>query len=177
MRRAPYLAAMVVVALLTVGNLLLIFSFSSESREESGARSRSVTEAIARIVYSGFDDLAEAEQQQAVENLHRLVRKGAHFSEFALLGCLTAILVKLLRRCLSLSVGALLTVGMPAVFCFMVAVADETYQIFTNRGASPLDVCIDGSGALCGVLLVHGAAWLFNRFTRSRNAGKETRSP
>ena len=173
------LTAIICVSLLILGNLWLIFGFSSESREESGARSREITRSIARIAYSRFDYLPEAEQDGIVDSLHGFVRKAAHFTEFGLLGCLTACLGRLLGAYFGWKQALPQTAGIPACFCLLIAVADETYQIFTNRGASPVDVCIDFSGALCGVLLLHAVIrlWSVTRRKRRDTDRKEDESP
>ena len=170
-------AAILLVSLLIAGNLCLIFGFSGESREESGARSRRVTEIVARVVYARFEDRSEMAQEQIVERLHGFVRKAAHFTEFGLLGWLTTILAKLGELALNRRQVLWQTVGASAGFCLLTAIADETYQIFTNRGASPVDVCIDFCGALCGILLLHGAVWLWTALRRPRPARKEGVSP
>lgn len=157
--RILYPVAIALVALLILCNLALIFGFSSESREESGSRSREVTVLVAKILYPNLDTLSEEEQETAVESLHGYVRKAAHFLEFALLGWLTAALATLIRGYFGLSVRVFLTAGAPGGFCLLTAAADETYQIFTNRGASPVDVCIDFCGGLCGILFLHAIVW------------------
>ena len=80
---------------------------------------------------------------------HLLVRKIAHFSEFAVLGILLSWLFamviadKLLRFCLPLGCG---------MIC---AVIDEFIQSFTpDRVCSFWDMCIDWSGVLIGVSLL-----------------------
>ena len=168
------LVAIICVTLLTVGNFCLIFGFSGESREESGARSRRITEEIARFAYSHFDDLPTAEQEQIVDRLHGLVRKAAHFAEFGLLGCLTATLGRLLGLFFGWRVAVWQTAGSAAGFCLLTAVADETYQIFTHRGASPVDVCIDFCGGLCGVLILHAVVWVWMLIRRKRRLRRAT---
>ena len=169
-RRRLLLTAILCISLLIVGNLCLIFGFSGESREESGARSRRVTEVVARVLDPHFEELSPTEQEQTVDQLHGVVRKAAHFTEFGLLGCLTAVLAKLLGMFFGRSLRLWQTAVPSGGFCLLTAIADETYQIFTNRGASPVDVCIDFSGALCGVLGLHAVVWLWSRGRRKHRA-------
>ena len=175
-RRPAFLTvAIVVVALLVVGNLCLIFGFSSESREESGARSRQVTEIAAHVLHPDFGVMSPVEQEETVESLHHIVRKTAHFSEFALLGVLTALLVQLWGMRGECPLVVWIHAGIPAGFCLLAAISDETYQIWTNRGASAVDVCIDFGGAVCGVLILRAIVWMWTASRRFRTTatGKE----
>ena len=81
------------------------------------------------------------------EHGHWLVRKIAHFSEFALLGILFSWLWAMLMRRRSLRF--LLSLG-----CGMVcAVIDECIQLFSpGRVCSFFDMCIDWSGVLTGII-------------------------
>ena len=71
-----------------LATMTAIFLFSSESVSESGERSFGVTVQIARILRPDFDDLSYDEQIEIVDGMHRIVRKGAHFTEYAVLGAL-----------------------------------------------------------------------------------------
>ena len=145
-------------------NVLMIFSFSGESREESGNRSEGVTEKIVKILYSDYDEMTEERQQELIHQFHRPIRKLAHFSEFGLLGML--------------SCGVMLSTGVfknkyrflrcliPIVFCLVCAAGDEIFQIFTHRGASAVDACIDFAGSLVG----NGVVWLLAYLVARRKA-------
>ena len=164
------------VALLLLANMVMIFSFSSESREDSGDRSRAVTTAIARFLNPSFDDMTESEQTAAVERIHGVVRKTAHFLEYALLGFLTACLTVFLRRRLLTRIRPWQTWVIPAAFCLLYAISDEVHQIFSGRGPRAADVFIDFAGAVFGVCVAHGALWLIKRMyvTHKSKKGKET---
>lgn len=74
-----------------------------------------------------------------------LLRKLAHFSEFALLGALLSWLAGMLEK------NRLL----PLVWGFLAACADETIQRFVpDRGPSLRDVGIDTCGVAAGILLL-----------------------
>lgn len=168
------------VTLLILGNLFLIFHFSSESRHESGARSEKVTQAVAPIITPGYHEMTPSEQNTVVRHLHHYVRKAAHFLEFASLGCLSACWVTLLGVLLGRRRRVWQTMSIPAVFCLLTAVSDEVYQTFTNRGAAAFDVLIDFSGAVCGVIFLHAAVWLIacvSAAFRRRSGRKEASHP
>lgn len=79
--------------------------------------------------------------------IHAAVRKSAHLFEYAVLGALT---LRALRRGASRRV--LHSAGLAFAFAGVVAIADETHQARTpSRTGSPLDVALDGSGAVLGI--------------------------
>jgi VanZ family protein len=74
-----------------------------------------------------------------------LLRKVAHFTEFACLGGLFTWLFSMLRRPAWLALGC----------GFLAACVDETIQIFVpDRGPSVFDVLIDTAGVAVGVTLL-----------------------
>lgn len=96
------------------------------------------------------------------EHGHLLVRKIAHFSEFALLGLLLRWLFamlcgpKLLRFAFSLGSGML------------AAVIDECIQLFSpGRVCSFWDMCIDWSGVLAGIFVFILARLLYLRIKKT----------
>ena len=76
-----------------------------------------------------------------------IVRKSAHFCEFALLGCLTLWCGYLLKR----NIVKLL---MPTGFvCLFTAVIDEYIQLFSEgRSCEVKDVLLDFTGSICGAV-------------------------
>jgi len=79
------------------------------------------------------------------ENMtEHFVRKLAHFTEYALLGCLLWRLMQLLPIT---AVWRILYAGMTAM---MAALIDETIQIFSGRGPMIQDVWLDFGGAVFG---------------------------
>ena len=81
--------------------------------------------------------------------LHWLIRKGAHFTEFACLGLLLTWLFGMMGE----KKGHLFC--MPLLFGMMAACADETIQVFTpDRGPSPIDIWIDTCGVAAGIMIL-----------------------
>lgn len=161
------------VALLLLANMVMIFSFSSESREDSGDRSRAVTTAIARILNPSFDDMTDEEQTAAVERIHGVVRKTAHFLEYALLGFLSAGLLLLLRRFGWAKLPCLYLWLIPAAFCLLYATSDELHQLFVDRGARVKDVILDFCGALFGIGCLHLLLLVGSSRRARRSKGRE----
>lgn len=156
-----------------LATMMTIFLLSAENVTESGDRSRGVTTMIARIVHPDFDDLSYGEQMRIVNSMHRTVRKGAHFSEYALLGGLVVAVLYVAfsshvcswRRRTVLMTSA-------ALFGLAYAASDELHQKFVHRGASVRDVFIDFAGVLFGIALVTGIACLVIRNRSSKTTPK-----
>ena len=122
------------VALLIL-NILFIWGNSILPASVSGAISHWVRDLLAEV-FSG---------DSSGTGGHGLVRKLAHFTEFACLGSLLAWLLGMLGK---KTVWALLS-------GFLVASVDETIQMFVpGRGPGILDVLLDTCGALSGIGLL-----------------------
>ena len=173
-----YVAIALCIALFVVANMVLIFYFSSESKEESGTRSTGVTVFVVRLLHPDYDFMDYNAQLAAVDDAHGLVRKAAHLLEYALLGYLTASLMLFLRRYMYRHrIDYWKTWFYPAEFSFLYAVTDEVHQIFSERGPSIRDVFIDFAGAMIGICLIQLTVFLCSRikksYCKSHRKGKE----
>lgn len=88
------------------------------------------------------------------------LRKLAHFTEFAALGAELLFLAAVRRR---LGLQAASNCAFAALFA---ALTDETIQLISGRNSQVLDVLLDFSGALTGILI----AWLICRLIKKRRA-------
>ena len=135
----------IIFSIMTLLWVRVIFWFTLQPGDVSGNMSGSFLETIIR--WFALDVPAEK-----MELCHMILRKCAHFSEFAILGVLSSLTLlqtKISHRWLNAT-----------VFCLAVAAIDETLQLFVaERAGRVLDVLIDGMGAGCGVLLVLAIAW------------------
>ena len=145
--------------------MIVIFRFSSQTGEESGALSDRITAFVISVVRPDYDALDAAGQALLFGRVSHLVRKAAHFSEFAALGFF------LLGHFRALGTKALLR--RPAIWALAVgvlyAVSDELHQGFVG-GRSPglVDGGIDSAGVCCGILVM---ALLLALFRRRRAKG------
>ena len=154
----------ILLAALVLGWMGVIFMFSSQDGAASSETSGRVVERVIAVVKPDFNSLAKSEQISFRKMVTFFVRKGAHFTEYMILGVLlfsfyyewrpkifqvpqkkNMHIMKLrLRRiwCIAWITGTLY------------AASDEFHQMFTG-GRSPQvrDVCIDSSGAAVGCLL------------------------
>lgn len=133
-------------AALLIANLVFIWGNSLLPGEISGA--------LSDWVKSLLDSLLPG--QETGPSGGGLLRKAAHFTEFAALGMCLSWLFGMLRRnkCLSLVCG----VG--------AACLDETIQCFVpGRGPSVKDVGIDSCGVLTGMVLLYFGHTYFKKRT------------
>lgn len=141
----------VLTTLLTLVMMLLIFFFSTENGEESDRRSGFIAMPIIRMMHADYDQLTGNEQQKIYDDVSLIIRKLAHFSEYALLGIL-------LRLCLESWFGhrvrsawflAWISLACGAFY----AATDELHQILTDgRSGQFVDVLVDTCGVLFGVI-------------------------
>lgn len=138
----------------------VIFCLSAQSGAESGETSGRLTEALCRLFmpeFVGFDDASRAE---LISRLQFIVRKGAHFTAYAVLGFLT------MQVLLALSSRIRLLPRLFAAWggCIIYAVTDEVHQYFVPGRAMQLrDVVIDSCGALFGILIALAVSRLMRK--------------
>ena len=131
----------VLVSLLILITIGFIWGNSMKSRSESQQLSLGMLDFLRPLLGVIFSP----------ENVtDHLVRKLAHFTEFAALGAEFALLSVFLRKLSFQSILNCLFAGL------VVAVADETIQIFSSRGSQVIDVVLDFSGVIAGVLVLLG---------------------
>ena len=174
-RRLPTVIA-ILLAVLILSTMAVIFFFSAESGEESGSRSADVTDAILKITHPNLDSLPREEQQSIEASVHHLVRKTAHFLEYAFLAFLTTCLLLWLKHFSVFRIRPRQVWVFPAALGLLYAISDEVHQIFSHRGARVTDVLIDFAGTLFGVCMAHVAAWMLRRIRTAKQSkrGKET---
>lgn len=131
----------ILFAVLSLLAACFIFSQSLLSGEESGGLSAKVM-AFLRPILDPDGVIPE-------DVFHFVIRKAAHFTEFAILGvCVGGFTVNLgllrLRR----------YVALPLLLTLCVAVCDEFLQYFTGRGSMVTDVVLDYAGSLSALGLI-----------------------
>ena len=136
--------------------MITIFLFSAQSAQDSSKLSGKIVDIVIKIVLPHYKYLSYEQQQQIKEKVTLVVRKLAHFTEFAVLGFFLMIHLlsykpyiksfnfkMFIRACISWVIGVLY------------AFSDELHQMFvTDRYSSIYDVMIDSSGVLFGVFLL-----------------------
>ena len=128
--------------MLLVLNVAFIWGNSLMTADMSRAFSTMVQKILALILPGG----GVADQ----EGGHHLLRKLAHFSEFACLGLLLSWLIHMLRQ------RKWERIVVPLLAGALTACVDEIIQIFVpGRGPGILDVGIDTLGVALGVVLIN----------------------
>lgn len=128
---------LIIVCILTALTVIFIFSRSIPDKVDSDKESSRVVALFELVFGEG--------------NVNgKLVRKLAHFTEFATLGAELSVLLWVMRK---KSLQAYLNVTFAAA---TVALCDETIQIFSGRGPQVQDVWLDISGAVFGIALLLG---------------------
>lgn len=136
---------------LTILWICVIFSFSMQNGEASSQLSGGLVKKLVEwICPDGF---------AYTDLLETIIRKGAHFTEYFILGILLSQTIKELiskRR-----------VKLPWAAGTIVACCDETIQLFSDgRAGAFVDVMLDSSGVLCGCALLYllFVDWIGNDF-------------
>jgi len=129
--------------------MVVIFLFSAQTGRQSGNTSGEILKWVIGLFYRRFADLSATEQTEILEIMHLFIRKGAHFTEYAVLAMLTANAIQ--GFSLSLPMHWAIPIGFSALY----AVTDEIHQYFVpDRACRLLDVGIDTAGAAFGTAVV-----------------------
>lgn len=147
----------VIFLILMIINCIVIFIFSSQNGEESSNISGSFVKQIIEIL-PGTKELSESEKTQITENLQFIIRKGAHFTIYTLLGFFTMGFMNTFK----------INIKRKIIFAFIFgvfyAITDEIHQLFSSgRTAKIMDVGIDAIGVLFGILIISIIIYLINR--------------
>ena len=148
----------ILLAALVLGWMGVIFMFSSQDGAASSETSGRVVERVIAVVKPDFNSLAKSEQ------IRFLVRKGAHFTEYMILGVLLFLFYYELRPKIFLVPQKenmhIMKLRLRRIWFIawitgtLYAASDEFHQMFTGeRSPQVRDVCIDSSGAAVGCLL------------------------
>ena len=147
--------------ILIVAMGVTIFSLSAQEGPESSAASDAVVRFIIQMIDPDFDALPEADQISVFAFVKKLVRKGAHFAEFAMLGCLIRLLIS--------SYGLRCGTRWSWLAGTLYACTDELHQLFVSaRAAMWQDVALDSFGVLAGIMAAHMMLVLLDRYGKRR---------
>ncbi len=127
----------------------VIFMFSAQNGEDSAELSGGITEQVIKIMVEDYEEMTPVQQENVQNNVSFIVRKTAHFTEYAILGAILVLLVG--------TYTSLLKWRMLISWCAgtVYAMTDEFHQTFSD-GRSPkvFDVCVDSAGVIFGVAIM-----------------------
>lgn len=125
--------------------MVLIFVFSSmqgdESSETSGFFLKAIEKLYEEVAHRGLTEIA-------LDSIHHIIRKCAHFTEYAALGAF--IMYAIWDKWKEHKAPIIL----PELIAMLYATTDEIHQYFVpGRYGTWTDVLIDSAGALTGILI------------------------
>ena len=146
--------------LLVIAVMVMIFCFSAQTGEESGAMSGRLTTWALNLVIPDFENLTPEKQENILSAVGFMVRKLAHFSEYALLGFSLMLHIAQVQKKITVRLPWLWAWGIGTLY----AASDEFHQGFVaGRGPSVVDVAIDSAGVVVGVFLL---IWILKKRTK-----------
>ena len=139
--------AKLLISLLLIFQMLFIFTMSSFGSDSSNAQSGQIIQVLRQV----FPNLSSRASDLDASTLTFIVRKTAHFTEYAILGILFYLLYRQIlpqKNGLRLFILAILS-------SFLYACTDEIHQLFVpGRSGQFTDVLVDTLGASFGCLIL-----------------------
>ncbi len=153
-----YLLWLVVLAI-----MVFIFVHSAQNGDESSKTSGSFIKTLLTVFVPDFSSLALDVQAELITGMQFIVRKGAHFSIYLLLGFFSFLAMNTYNLLLRTKSVSALSISL------IYAISDEIHQLFVPGRAGQLrDVVIDFSGAFCGVVFAGLLVYLFSKLSKGK---------
>ncbi len=140
----------IILTMIIIFWMAFIFSMSAKDAVQSANISGGLTYNVLNLMFSEFRGLDKHIKDTIVEGLQFVVRKGAHFSAYAILGGLCFIDIGFIKKITFKKRfwSAFLVAALYAVF-------DEIHQYFVpGRSCEIRDMTIDSMGVLFGISIV-----------------------
>lgn len=145
--------AKLLISLLLIFQMLFIFTMSSFGSDSSNAQSGQIIQVLRQV----FPSLSSRTSGLDASVLTFIVRKTAHFTEYAILGVLFHLFYRQIlpqKNGLQLFILAILS-------SFLYACTDETHQLFVpGRSGQFTDVLVDTLGASFGCAVLSFSNYL-----------------
>lgn len=147
--------------ILTVMWMIIIFFYSSQPAIDSKEISSKYAIFVCEHLLPFYDDLSINEQITCLQKTDHIIRKIAHFAEYAILGFfVVGIFISKETKGKKLARVIIISWLITALY----ATSDEFHQLFVpGRSGQVSDVIIDSSGALVGILLCYMVIKFFVR--------------
>ena len=138
--------------------MILIFTLSSQTADQSNELSQGITEKVIETV-----QMITQTSDSSMESFNHIVRKCAHFTAYLIL----ALLVQNALR--QSGQRGLRKFGLTMLICVLYASSDEFHQMFVaGRGPQVSDVFIDSAGAAVGVGIYYLRKKLIGKYRNKR---------
>ena len=152
----------IISIILLIMTFIKIFDFSSQDGQTSSGLSRKVARKIVDI-FPYTKNLSEKTKNKIVEKSQPIIRKGAHFSIYMLVGIFIMSFISTYKLHLKYKFSISILVGL------LYAISDEIHQGFTpGRTPSPIDVGLDTCGVMLGIVLVLIAISVYKALTEKK---------
>ncbi len=140
----------IITVVLLISLMIFIFCMSAQNANESSNTSSTVIKFFANIFVKNFEDLPISEQTEIIASFQFIVRKGAHFSVYSLLGVLSYLSLVTYNK-IPFIMRSVISSGI----CLLYSVSDEIHQYFVpGRSCELRDVCIDFCGSLLAITVL-----------------------
>ena len=161
MNSKKLIAIRTILIILTLSVMAVIFILSADNTAESDAKSEFFSDSLTYKIFELFS-LSKEQMQQVIKLSVVIVRKAAHFTEYAALGFLLASVF------MSFYVKLKLLIPISFLTGSLYAVSDEIHQYYVpGRSCQLSDMLLDSSGVLAGIFLLLIIVYLY-RFIQKR---------
>lgn len=140
----------------------VIFYFSHQNGVSSSKMSNTVTRWVVNTFVSNYSNLSKEEQTSILKNTSYVIRKLAHYSEYAVLGLFLFVAV------FAFTSNEKIIFPVVTILGILYAISDEFHQSFIGGRAPAIkDVLIDSIGVLTIMLLI-GSIWNLKRIRKKK---------
>jgi len=158
-----------ILTVLTLAWMIMIFALSAVRATESNKVSVKDAGYISSKIVKDYDKKNYREQIDITATIHHLMRKAAHFAEFAILGAMITADIFLW-----FAPGNLLLFISSLVIGTVYAASDEIHQYYVpGRSCEFKDVLIDAAGVLGGVLFTLIVIYIVRRISSKKRTSEK----
>ena len=146
--------------------MIIIFMFSAKPADNSNESSKTIANFVLNIMenLNMIDDtLLANDRDDVLNNINHIVRKLAHFMEYALLAMAIEFHMWVRKR------RGVRLILLSIIFTSLYAATDEFHQLFVpGRSGELKDVIIDSAGAIAGTFSFYLAILIINHYRSNR---------
>ncbi len=141
-----------VIRIVSIIFLLLTFIQIFQFSDQDGHSSSSLSKTVVRKIIDKFPytkNISKVEKEKIVEHAQPIIRKLAHFTMYTLVGMFIMSFISTYKIHLKYKFLISILVGL------IYSITDEIHQSFVpGRSPSPIDIMIDTSGVIFGIMII-----------------------